>query len=98
MRTPEIGVRLALGAGRRDVVNMFVGQGLLLGAAGIAIGVPLAYAASQAMTALLFGVGPHDPWTYAGATVLAAAMIVAGSLRPAFRAASLDPAITIRGE
>ena len=98
MRTPEIGVRLALGAGRRDVVNMFVGQGLLLGAAGIAIGVPLAYAASQAMTALLFGVRPHDPWTYAGATVLAAAMIVAGSLRPAFRAASLDPAITIRGE
>jgi ABC-type antimicrobial peptide transport system permease subunit len=91
-------MRLALGAARRDVVGMFVGQGLMLGVAGIAIGVPLAYAASRAMTALLFGVQPHDPWTYGGATALAVVMTLTGSIRPAVRAAGLDAAVTIRGE
>ncbi len=96
MRTREVGVRLALGAERRDVLAMFVRQGLMLGVAGIVIGLSLAYGAARAMTALLFGVQPGDAAIYATAGLLAILMTLAGSLRPALCAARLDPAITIR--
>jgi len=97
-RTPEIGVRIALGARRGEILGMFLRQGLALGVAGVAIAVPLAYLAAQALTSLLFGVQPGDPLVYAAAALLALAMTAASSLRPAFRAASIDPAITIRIE
>lgn len=97
-RTREVGVRVALGAQRRDILGMFLRQGLLLGAAGIAAAVPLAYMAARAMQALLFGVQPGDPAIYAAAAALALAMTIAGSLRPALHAAVIDPAATIRAE
>jgi len=97
-RTQEVGIRLALGAARRDVLTMFVRQGVLLGAAGIVVAVPLAYAAARGMTSLLFGVEPGDPLIYAAAALLALLMTLTGSLRPALHAASVDPAITIRTE
>lgn len=61
------------------------------------LAIPLAYLAARAMTSLLFGVEPGDPFIYAAAS-LALLMTVAGSLRTALRAASIDPAITIRTE
>jgi hypothetical protein len=97
-RTREIGVRMALGAGRGDIVGMVLRQGLRLGSAGVVLSVPLAYAAARGMTSLLFGVKPEDPVVYAAAALLAIAMTLTGSLRPGMRAAAVDPAITIGGD
>ncbi|MBZ5633367.1 MAG: ABC transporter permease [Acidobacteriia bacterium] len=97
-RTREVGVRIALGAARGDILGMFLRQGLVLGSAGIAVALPLAYLAARSMTSLLFGVQPNDPLIYASAALLALLMTVAGSLRPSLRAASVDPALTIRAE
>jgi putative ABC transport system permease protein len=65
---------------------------------GIVLGVPLAYVMARGMGALLFGVEPGDPLIYAGASLLALVMTLVGSFGPAVRAASLDPAFTIRDE
>jgi len=97
-RTQEVGVRLALGAGRGTVLGMFLQQGLMLGVAGVAIAIPLAFVAARGMTSLLFGVQPGDGAIYAAAAGLAIAMTLAGSLWPAVRAAGVDPAITIRSQ
>jgi len=97
-RTQEVGVRIALGATRSDILGMFLRQGLALGAAGIAFAAPIAYIAARGMASLLFGVQPADSAIYATAALLALAMTLAGSLRSALRAAGVDPAITIRAE
>lgn len=97
-RTQEVGIRLALGATRSDILEMFLGQCLILGIAGIALAAPLAYLAARGMSSLLFGVQPGDSTIYAAAALLALVMTLAGSLRPALRAAGVDPAITIRSE
>lgn len=97
-RTHEVGVRLALGAGRGTILGMFIQQGLLLGVAGVACAIPLAYLAGRSITSLLFGVQPGDPTVYCAASALAIAMTLTGSLWPALRAASVDPAIAIRSE
>ena len=97
-RTQEVGVRIALGATRSDILGMFLCQGLVLGIAGVMLAAPLAYIAARGMTSLLFGVQPGDSLIYAAAALLALVMTLAGSLRPALRAAGVDPAITIRSE
>jgi putative ABC transport system permease protein len=97
-RTQEVGVRIALGASRTDILGMFLRQGFVLGLAGVALAAPLAYLAARVMTSLLFGVQPNDSLIYGSAALLALAMTLAGSLRPALRAAGVDPAITIRSE
>lgn len=97
-RQREIGVRLALGASGADVLRMVLRQGLWLAAAGAAVGVALAYAASQAMQALLAGVSPGDLTTFAAAVGFVLAMVVAGALPPALRAARVDPATAMRAE
>lgn len=97
-RAHELGIRLALGARRQDVLRMFLRQGFALGIAGVAAAVPLAYAAGRAMEPLLFGVAPAELPTYAAAAALALAMTLAGSLEPALRAAKVEPAVTIRNE
>jgi predicted permease len=97
-RTREVGVRIALGAAPRVILNMFLRQGAVLGLAGVAIGMPLAYAAGRGMTALLFGLSAADPSVYLLAAVVAVTMTIASSVIPAVRAAGIDPAITIRSE
>jgi predicted permease len=97
-RTREIGVRVALGAARSHILGMFLRQGLVLGAAGVAIAVPLAYVVARGMDALLFGVKPGDPLIYGSAALVTLVMTLASSLRPAVRAATTDPALTIRAE
>ena len=97
-RTQEVGVRVALGAARTSILRMFLRQGMVLGIAGVAIAAPLAYLSAQGMRALLFGIEPGDPLAYAFATVLAVVLTLAGSVRPAVRAATIDPARTIRTE
>jgi predicted permease len=97
-RAQEIGVRLALGAARGQVLGMFVRQGVWLGMAGIAVALPLAYLAARSMSALLFGVTPVDPVIYGAAILITMVMTVAGSLQPALRAAGIDPAVTMKNE
>jgi predicted permease len=97
-REREIGVRIALGAQPRDVVEMVVRRGLVLAAVGTLLGVLLAGAAGRAMQALLAGVSPADPPTLLAAVAAAFLMTIAGCLVPALRAVRLDPIAAIRGE
>jgi predicted permease len=95
-RTREIGIRMALGADRRRVLGLILGEGALLAGVGVVIGVVGALAATRALASMLFEVTPTDPWTYgAMVAVLAAAALVA-SLIPARRAAGVDPMIALR--
>ncbi|HJR58940.1 MAG TPA: ABC transporter permease [Vicinamibacterales bacterium] len=97
-RTSEIGIRLALGAQRGNVVWLILRQVLLLAGAGLLIGVPAAAFGSRALQAFLFGVEPADPWSVtAGALVLFGAVILAGFI-PARKASRLDPLVALRRE
>jgi putative ABC transport system permease protein len=97
-RTAEIGIRMALGAEPAQVVREVLGQGLRLTAAGIAIGLVGAFAASRALSSLLFGVGPADPSTYAVVALILAGTALASSYLPARRAARVNPINALRAE
>ncbi len=97
-RTNEIGIRMALGAQRGDVVRMILREaGILLGI-GIAAGTALSLLAARTASALLFGLKPSDPLTLAAAIAALAAVTVAASFLPAQRAARLDPMVALRDE
>ena len=96
-RRTEIGLRLALGAQRSSILKLVVGQGVWLAMVGAALGIIIAYAAGQQMSALLAGVGPGDPATFAGSAALVMLMTTAGSLFPALRALRVDAALVMRG-
>jgi putative ABC transport system permease protein len=97
-RTSEIGVRMALGAGRSQVFRLVVGEGLALAFAGGLLGVGAAFALSRGLGALLFETAPGDPATYAGmAAVVLGAALLAGVL-PARRAMRVDPAVALRAD
>jgi predicted permease len=97
-RTVEIGVRIAVGAQRSQVVWMVLRDSLLLTAYGVALGIPLALLVGRALTSALYGVTPYDGATYALATVGVAVVAVAASVIPARRAASVDPLTALRSE
>ncbi len=97
-RRRELGIRLALGQEPRAVVGMVLRQGLGLAAGGLALGLVLAWAASRLLTAVLFGVRPMDPVTYAAIIVTLGATAAAASFAPARRAARVDPAEALRAE
>lgn len=97
-RAREIGVRLALGAQAGSVVRRVLREGVALALAGVGIGIVLAYLSARAMGALLAGVQPDDPATIAAAAALCLATAMAGCLRPAIRAARVDPATALRAE
>ena len=97
-RRHEIGVRVALGARRGDVIRLVVRQGLALTAAGLAIGLGAALVATRAMSTLLFDVRPTDPATMAGVALFLAAVALLASWLPGLRATRVDPAVALRGE
>jgi len=97
-RTREIGVRAALGASRSDILGLVVRQGLALSGVGIVIGIAAAAAASRAIAAMLFGISATDPLTYVAVIVLLASVSLVASAVPAWRAARVDPASTLRAE
>jgi putative ABC transport system permease protein len=97
-RTREIGVRMALGAGRADVLALVVGQGARVALAGIVIGGLGALALSRVLASLLYEVGPTDPVTFVAVPVLIAGVALLASYLPARRAAKLDAALAIRAE
>jgi predicted permease len=98
MRTAEIGVRMAVGARREQVVWMILQDSLLLTAAGVVIGVPLAMLVGQALTSSLYGVKPFDAVSYLLAVVGVAVVALVASAVPAGRAASVDPMRALRAE
>ena len=97
-RSRELGVRRALGEQVGSIVGRVMREGLVLATAGVAIGVFVAYLAARAMGALLAGVQPGDPLTITAAAVLCFVTAVVGCVRPAVRAASVDPITVLRGE
>jgi predicted permease len=97
-RTVEIGVRLAVGAQRPQVLWMVLRESITLAAIGIAIGLPLAIATSRLLSAMLFGVTPNDTLSFAGALAALLIVVLAASLFPARRAAGTDPMQALRME
>ena len=97
-RTREIGLRAALGASRGDILALVLGQGMRLTGLGVVIGFCAALAASQALTTLLFGISRLDPIAYLGVITLLAVVAAIACWTPAWRAARVDPAITLRSE
>ena len=98
LRLHEIGIRMALGARPGDVRRMILRRGLLMGAAGTALGSVLALGMTRFMSTLLFGVGATDALTFAGAAAVLMAIIATSSLVPSWRAARTDPLRVLREE
>jgi len=97
-RTQEIGIRLALGAQRTDVLRMIVGQAGVLALVGIVIGAIGAALVTRLMTDLLFGVQPFDPLTFGAVAAILGSVALLASYIPGRRATRVDPAIALRAE
>jgi putative ABC transport system permease protein len=97
-RTPEIGLRLAIGAAPGDVLRLFVGRGMRLALAGCALGTLVVLAAAQVLQRLVYQISPHDPATLAAILALVLLVAVASCLVPTRRAMRIDPMIALRSE
>lgn len=97
-RRREIGVRVALGAGRREVLRLVVGEGMRLTSLGIALGIAGAWVLTRLLSGLLYGIGASDPKTFATAVVLLGIAAIVACYVPARRAASIDPMTALRSD
>lgn len=98
MRRREFGIRMVLGAQRGDIVSIVLRQGTMLAAAGLVLGLVLAYAAARLLESLLAGVRPADAVTFSAAAVLCLITALVGALVPALRALRVDPVTVMRAE
>ncbi len=97
-RTQEIGIRMALGAQRSDVLRLILGQGLRLLAIGIVVGFAGVFGLGHLMQSLLFGIGAHDATTIIGVSAILSVVALLACWIPAMRAARVDPVIALRSE
>ena len=97
-RTHEIGIRMAIGAEKSDVLKLVMRQGLILTLIGLGIGLALSLGFAQAIKSMLYDVSPADPLTFAGIALLLFAVAALATLIPAARAMRVDPMIALRYE
>jgi ABC-type antimicrobial peptide transport system permease subunit len=97
-RTHEIGVRMALGARRSDVLKMVMSQGLRLTAIGLGIGLCVAFGAARLLSPLLYGIGANDPATMAAVVIGLTAIALTACYLPARKAMNVDPTVALRYE
>ena len=97
-RTREIGVRMALGAERRDIQRLILGQGAKMAFAGVVLGIFLALGLTHLMSSQLFGITPHDPLTFAGVALVLLLVALGACYFPARRAMGVDPMVALRHE
>ncbi len=97
-RSHELGLRMALGAGRRDILKLIVGQGLRLAISGVSIGLIASLALTRWLKTLLFDVSATDPLTFGAIALLLLCVALLACLLPALRATKIDPMITLRSE
>lgn len=95
-RTSEIGIRMAPGAGRAEVIGMVLRETMMLVVAGVAIGLPATFAATRLMGSTLVGLSASDPPTFTIAVLLMPAVAVAAGFAPARRASNIDPMAALR--
>jgi putative ABC transport system permease protein len=97
-RTHEIGIRMALGAGRGGIVKLVFGQSMFVVAVGVVAGIGAALVLARLMTSLLFGVKPVDPVTFGSVALLVLVVAAMAALIPARRATTVDPVVALRWE
>ena len=97
-RTHEIGIRVALGARRKDVLRLVIGHGVRLALVGVAIGMAAALALTRLMSSMLFGVSDKDPVAFATVVLLLLCVSLAACYIPARRAMRVDPMVALRYE
>ncbi|HEV2223792.1 MAG TPA: ABC transporter permease [Candidatus Acidoferrales bacterium] len=97
-RTREIGIRMALGADRRDLLRLVIGQGIVLAIVGAALGIGVALGVTRYLNSMLYGVHPDDPVTIVAVAALLVLVVLAASYVPARRAMRIDPMVAMRWE
>jgi len=97
-RTREIGIRMAIGAQRRSVVQMVMIEAGRVAGVGVIVGLTAAALLTKLLESMLFGVSAHDPLTFVAVAVLISVIAAAASLVPALRASRVDPLLAIRAE
>ena len=97
-QTREIGIRIALGAQRSDVMRLVLGDGAKMALIGVGVGLAAAIGLTRLMTSVLYGVSATDPLTFGGVAVLLALVALAAAYIPARRATRVDPMVALRYE
>ncbi|HME06214.1 MAG TPA: FtsX-like permease family protein [Bryobacteraceae bacterium] len=97
-RTHEIGIRLALGAARQDILRMLARRGVVLVVIGLAVGLAISIPLARVLSSLIYGVGANDLATFGGTSLLLAGVALLACYVPARRAMSVDPILALRQE